>query len=186
MRVIWEASRAGHGSRRRGFTLIEASLTTLIVGVGILAMVQLFATCSRQNRDANQETTAMLLVGNIQETMNALPLVDPVYGSSHFGPEPGETLATYNDIDDFDGSSFNPPIDAERKPLPQLSQYTQVISVMPVYANQLDVNTNESAPSIVKGTYTGAVRVRVKILYRPAPALPAGEVYRASWIRVDK
>lgn len=185
MQVVWGKSRFRRRRRGRGgFTLVEASLTTLIVGVGILSMMELFGACTRQNQSANQQTTAMFLVGNIQETMESLPIVDPVVGSSHFGPEPGESLATYNDVDDFDGSSFNPPIDATRHTLPQLSQYTQVVTVMPVYVNQLNANTDESAPSIAKGTYTGAVRVRVKILYKRTPGSPASEVYRASWIRL--
>src|SRR4051812_43935980 len=43
----------------RGFTLIETALATIIVGVGIVASMQLFATCSVQNRVSNQMTAAM-------------------------------------------------------------------------------------------------------------------------------
>jgi type II secretory pathway pseudopilin PulG len=171
---------------RRGFTLIEAALTTLIVGTGILSMMMLFANCTQQNATATQMTTAMLLASHIQEAMAALPFNDPVFGSSNFGPEPGETLQTYNDVDDFDGSRFNPPIDATRQSIPDAAQYTQVVSVVPVYSNQLSSNTNESSPSITKSTYTGAVRVRVKILYQRIPGMPVTEVYRTSWIRVDR
>ena len=169
----------------RGFTLAEAALTTVIVGLGILSMIELFATCTIQNAAGARMTTAMLLTSHIQEAMAGLPFNDPLTSSSHFGPEPGETLATFNDVDDFDGSRFNPPIDATRQRLPLQQQYTQVVSVMPVYTNQLSANTNESAPTISKTTYTGAVRVRVKILYQRTPADPAAEVYRASWIRTD-
>ena len=170
---------------RGGFTIIEAALTTVIVGLGILSMTELFAACTSQNTAANRMTAAMLLTSHIQECMAGLPFNDP-FNPSHFGPEAGETLATYNDIDDFDGSRFNPPIDATRQPLPNQSQYTQLISVMPVYTNQLNVNTNEATPTITKTTYTGAVRVRVKILYQRTPADPATEIYRASWIRLDR
>ena len=170
----------------RGFTLAEAALTTVIVGLGILSMIELFANCTAQNAAAARMTTAMLLTSHIQEAMAGLPFNDPFFGSSHFGPEPGETLATYNDVDDFDGSRFNPPIDSTRQALPLQQQYTQVVSVMPVYTNQLSANTSESAPTISKSTYTGAVRVRVKILYQRTPADPATEVYRADWIRLDR
>ena len=170
----------------RGFTLAEAALTTVIVGLGILSMIELFANCTAQNSAAARMTTAMLLTSHIQEAMAGLPFNDPFTGSGHFGPEAGETLATYNDVDDFDGARFNPPIDATRQSLPLQQQYTQVVSVMPVYTNQLSANTNESAPTISKSTYTGAVRVRVKILYQRTPADPATEVYRADWIRLDR
>ena len=166
--------------------MIEIALTIVIIGAGILSMMQLFGTCTVQNADAAQMTTAMLLASHIQETMAGLPFNDPITASSHFGPEPGETLATFNDVDDFDGSRFNPPIDATRQPIPALARYTQVVSVMPVYANQLSSNTDEAAPSIPKATYTGAVRVRVRILYQQTQRAAVTEVYRTSWIRMDR
>src|SRR5689334_21197888 len=55
--------------KRRGFTLIEAALTTFIIGTAVLATVQLFAACTQQNSVAAQGTTAMLLASHIQETM---------------------------------------------------------------------------------------------------------------------
>jgi len=172
-------------SRHRGFTLIEAALTTVIVGLAILSMMELFESCTRQNKNGAQMTTAMLLANHIQEAMAGLPFNDPFSSSSHFGPETGETLTTFNDVDDFDGSTFNPPIDAMRQSIPAQAQYTQVVSVVPVLVNQLSSNTNEAAPTIAKGTYTGAVRARVRILYRQKPTDIVQEVYRVSWIRTD-
>ena len=66
------------------------------------------------------------------------------------------------------------------------SQYTQVISVMPVSPAQLSVNSNEAAPSMSKATYTGAVRVRVHIFYRRTPTMKASEVYSTDWIVLDR
>jgi prepilin-type N-terminal cleavage/methylation domain-containing protein len=172
-------------TRRRGFTLIEASLATVIIGVGVLSMMQLFTACTRQNVAASNMTTAMLLAENIQETMAGVSFSDPAYGKTYFGPEPGQTLPSYDDIDDFDGKTFNPPIDSTRTAIPSLSQYSQVISVWPVYANQLSANSNTASPDISQTTYTGAARVTVRILHAQNPAETPTEVYRTSWIRVD-
>lgn len=169
--------------RRRGFTLIEAALTTFIIGTAVLATVQLFAACTQQNATAAQGTTAMLLASHIQETMAGLPVMDPAYANTYFGPEPGETLPIFNDVDDFDGSSLNPPIDSTRTKIPQLSQYTQVVTVLPVLANRLSANSNPAALDLPKSTYTGAVRVQVRIMYQRTPASPSVEVYRTSWLR---
>ena len=172
--------------RQRGFTLLETALTIVIVGTGIMSMLRLFAACTSQNSSAAKMTTAMLLVSHIQELTSNLPFDDPFTGSSHFGPEAGETLATFNDVDDFDGSSFTPPIDSTRQPILEQAQYTQVVSVVPILTTQLNSNTIDSAPTISKGTYTGAVRIRVKILYRRYPGDAPSEVYRASWVRLDR
>lgn len=178
------STQCHRSARRKGFTLIETALATLIVGVGVVATMRLFASCSIQNRESAELSTAMMLATNIQEATGGLSFADPGV-PNHFGPETGESLGTYDDVDDFDGASYNPPIDSLRQQITSLGQYTQVVSVWPINPSQLSSNSNESSPSIPKTTYTGAVRVRVRILYRAEPADVAGEVYRASWVRVN-
>jgi prepilin-type N-terminal cleavage/methylation domain-containing protein len=169
----------------RGFTLIECSLAMIIVGVGVVASIRLFSACTHENRASNQMTTAMLLASHVREAMVGMSFNDPISGKSNFGFEAGETLNSFDDIDDFDGQTFNPPIDSTRAPVTSLGQYTQVVSVVPVFPNKLNSNTNDTAPEISKTTYTGAARVRVRITYQARPTDPPSEVYRASWIRLD-
>lgn len=169
--------------RRRGFTLIEAALATVIVGVGITSLMALVGALTDQNRAAAQATTAMLLASHVQEAMEGLSFNDPAYASTYFGPEPGETLASFDDVDDFDGQSINPPIDAARQPIAALSQYTQVVTVLPVYANKLNSNLNPASLDFAKTAYTGAVRVTVRVTYMRVPGMTPQEVYRTSWIR---
>ena len=170
---------------QRGFTLLEAALTTVIVGMGIVSIMRLFAVCTGANATAAEMTTALMLAGHIQEATQGLAFNDPASGRGVFGPESDESLATYDDLDDFDLHSFNPPIDALRTPLGDLAQYTQVVSVMPVYPDMPSANDNELIPELPKTAYTGAVRVRVRILFRARPTDVAQEVYRASWMRLD-
>jgi hypothetical protein len=162
---------------------MEAALATIIVGVGITAMMALVGALTGQNATATKMTTAMLLASHVQECMEGLSFNDPAYASAYFGPEPGEMLASFNDVDDFDGQSLSPPIDAARQPIAALSQYTQVVTVLPVFANKLNTNTNPLSLDLPKTAYTGAVRVMVRVLYKRHPSVPAEEVYRTSWIR---
>jgi type II secretory pathway pseudopilin PulG len=177
---------------RRGFTLIEAGLATVIVGVGLVATFRLFAACTQQTSASNRMTSARMLAENVHEAMIGLLFNDPGTGSTTFGPETGETLATYDDVDDFNGPttgtgmSFNPPIDSQRNRLDDLGKFTQLVTVWPVYLNNLETNTN--APDTVdlsQTTYTGAVRIRVRVLHQGSPNEQPVELYRQSWIRVD-
>ena len=77
--------------RARGFTLQEASLAIIIVGIAFVASMELFGACTRENQHAARVTTAQFLAANIQEMTAALPLKDPFYAASNFGPEPGES-----------------------------------------------------------------------------------------------
>lgn len=157
----------------------------IIIGVGVVASIRLFTACAQENRAANQMTTAMLLAAHVREAMVQMPFNDPISGRSNFGYEAGETLNSFDDVDDFDGQTFNPPIDSLRQAITSMSQYSQVVSVVPVFPNKLNSNTNDSAPEISKTTYTGAVRVRVRVLYRAKSTDTPAEVYRASWVRLD-
>ncbi|HRK31656.1 MAG TPA: hypothetical protein PLD59_11305 [Tepidisphaeraceae bacterium] len=173
-------------SARRGFTLIEAALATIIVGTGVLAAVELFGVCAKQNMHGTHSTVAIMLSTNVQEAMGLLSFRDPQLGGATFGPETGETLASYDDLDDFNNLTLSPPIDANRQPIAELGQYSQLITVRPVYPNQLSSNSNDASPTISTSTDTGAMRVRVRVMYRPSPNVPAEEVFERSWVRLDR
>src|SRR5215218_4377294 len=88
-----------HNVACRGFTLMEASLAVLIVGVGFLAVMELFGTCTTENQRSAQLTTAQMLSANIQEMMGGLAFKDPYYSTTTWGAESGEALTTFNDVD---------------------------------------------------------------------------------------
>jgi hypothetical protein len=165
---------------------MEAALATVIVGTGVVAAAQLFGACSQQNMQGSRATVAMMLVNNIQETTANMTFSDPQLGRLVYGPETGETIATFDDLDDFNNQTFNPPLNALRQPIPEMSQYTQSVTVRPVYPEQLSSNNNDANPTISTSTYTGAVRVRVRVTYRPTPQATPQTVYQRSWIRLDR
>ena len=178
------------GPGRRGFTLTEALLATVIVGVGVLSSLNLFWACTDASTKAGQTTTGRTLAENIREAMASLTFYDPVSAGTMWGPEPGEILSSYDDVDDFDGSdfkgtTFNPPIDAMRQPIPALTQYSQLVTVMPVNPDDPGSNEDENKPTLPKGAYTGAVRVRVRVYFQQSPTSAKSEVYQASWLRVN-
>ena len=169
----------------RGFTLMESTLAVVIVAFGFLATMELFATCTAENQRSAQVTTAQMLTTNVQELTTGLAFKDPYYATARIGAEPGESRATYNDVDDFDGFVSCPPIDATRAPIPELGQYTQYVQVMAIDPNRPGANHNYQNPELPLGTYTGAVRVRVVIEYRRSPSDQPVEVLRSSWVRLD-
>jgi hypothetical protein len=155
-------------------------MTTAIVGFGIMATMSLFATCAVQNATATHMSVAMMLANNVQEAMANLAFSDPIMGKSTFGPEGGETLSTFDDVDDFDGQSFNPPIDGLRGNINDMSQYTQIVTVDPVDPNQLTL----TLPKTI--TNRTVMRIRTRIMYRRSPAEPQEEIYRTDWVRGEK
>jgi type II secretory pathway pseudopilin PulG len=132
MRYVFPIRRAPRLPRRRGFTLIEAATTTVIIGVGCVAMLQLLGAGTMANHQGTESTVALNLAGNVREAMAGLAFTD-VTSPTHWGPEAGEAVVKqYNDLDDFDGWSSAPstPIDAKRDRLPtEYAAWSQQVKV---------------------------------------------------------
>lgn len=158
---------------RRGFTLIEASLTTVIIGTGVLAIIQAQTAYHIKNEHAVRSNTGHLLANEIRELTYGLPHHDPVTGEANYGPEAGELAITdYDDLDDFAGVvtagigagiTLNPPINAAGVALPDMGRWTQVIKVGNLYIDQ--INIQDSAMDLIPLGSTDVMRVSVTVFY---------------------
>jgi type II secretory pathway pseudopilin PulG len=208
IRATTPAGKASRGLRRRAFTLIETTLTTIIVGLAITSLVKLVLTSTQQNRYTQRLTIGCLLAENCREMMANLPFCDPNQATQVFGPESGETLATYDDVDDFgspvDGaigfdSTIRPDlpagspvgvVDAARRVITatiggvqqvpaEWVNWRQQIAVDPVDPNNL--NIVQPKPN----TARTCVRVTVTISYRPPGDTAWQNVTQLSWIKTQ-
>ncbi len=183
-------------SRRRGFTLIEAALTTVIVGTGVLAIVAAQQAFLQKNEWAVRSAMGMMLANEVRELTLSLPMHDPITNKTTMGPETGENNVTqYDDLDDFagvvningfgggitfmdqseitalglSGPSYQPgPINGLRQVIPNMKGWRQVVTVENVLPG--NISTSLTQPL---GT-TDLMRVQVVTLYKKASA-PANE-----------
>ena len=176
-------------SRRRGaagFTLIEAALTTVIVGTGILAMVSAQQAYHIKNQWAARTGTGQMLANEIRELTLSMPHHDPITGSDNLGPEANEaSVADWDDLDDFagtvsaerfgSGTTFNAPINGLRLQIADLDQWQQVVRV----ENVLPDNINN--PTTVALGTTDMVRMTVVVQYQP-PGGAWETVTEMSWV----
>ena len=160
-------------TRHAGFTLIETALATVVIGTGFVSALALFGACTQQTALAERRTAAMLLALNVQEAMATAAFADAA-DATHFGPEPGELLGGYDDLDDFDGLAARPPIDAVRRPVEELGRFEQVVAVT---AADPDRPAAASAGEPCR-------RVSVTVRYH-ADAGPI-DVYELTWLRMRR
>lgn len=167
----------------RGFTLIEAALVTVIVGVGVLSIVQAEQAYHQQNDLSGRMGTALLLANEIRELTMGLPQRDPISGGAAWGPEAGEnSVADYDDLDDFDGANgagttFSPPIDALRQSLSNLPGWSQIVTVQ----NVLDGNVSSAV--VAPDGSTSMMRITCRVLYQAPGQASATEITRLTWLR---
>jgi hypothetical protein len=123
--------RARRCNRWRGFTLIEASLTTVIVGVGFVGMLQLFAVGTMANVRAAETTTAMNLARSVRELSLKTPFAA---------------------LTGMNGQSHMPPIDSRGQPLNGFSNWRQTIRVQPVDPDRVTLDIADASPSALRIT----------------------------------
>lgn len=127
-----------HGA---GFTLIETAMATVIIGVGVVAMVDAQEAFTRSTLWSSHATTGTFLANEIREMARHMSRHDPVNGLwlegetlNGWGPESGEVSVNgYDDLDDLDGlvfgegGDFAGPINAYGEVIPEIGLDGQVI-----------------------------------------------------------
>jgi len=125
-------------------------MAVLLVGIAVAALVAANGSLTRINAAGAELSTAEFLIEQIRELA---------------------ALVDYDDIDDLNNITFNPPITSDQQPLTDFSAYTQQVTVD--YIQQADF-------SAVDPTETSDfVRITVKVL------LNSKEISSASWIRAN-
>jgi len=139
----------------RAFTLIEAALATVIVGVGVLAAIEAHTSFLQKNAWSTNTSTATFLANELREMTRRFPRHDEYDGGLYFedpddhtgfqgwGPEPNEelidpdTLAItgfdFDDLDDFDGALFG----SATTTLPFTTRYDGPIDALGQPINQM-------------------------------------------------
>jgi prepilin-type N-terminal cleavage/methylation domain-containing protein len=154
--------------KSNGFSLIEVMFAVLLVGLAIAAIVGANAAFTKANGAGADISTAEFLLEQIKELTATVAVVDPETETATFGAEEG-SVGLYDDLDDFDGASFSPPIGADRTGLTDFGAFTQQVTVQNVSASDFE--------SVVADHSSDFVRVSVKVL------LNSKEISSASWIR---
>jgi hypothetical protein len=121
MRLPFLTTRRTNRAKRArpAFTLMETALATVIIGVGVLALIDAQQAFMRSNDWSTHSATGTYLANEIRELTRRLPKHDPVTSlwlqtqggttTVHgWGPDAGETeVDDFDDVDDFDGISFH-------------------------------------------------------------------------------
>jgi Tfp pilus assembly protein PilV len=153
---------------RRGFTLVEAALTMVIVGTGVMALLQLLAAGTMSNSTAAELTTAVNLANNVHEIAVSLPFTSATNPTSTtFKDSGGPKNYTY--LWDMNGDTYSPPLDIQRNPITTYSNWSQVVTI-----NSVDpTNLTAARPNSVT---LPTARLTVVILHH------GKTVYQTSWL----
>jgi prepilin-type N-terminal cleavage/methylation domain-containing protein len=140
---------------KSGFTFVEVLIAILLVGLAIASLMAANRAFTMANDAGTDLSTAEFLIEQIKELTALLPVVEPGTPESAvdvFGPDPGETLAIYDDLNDFDGANFSPPINADRTVLIDYATFSQQVTVENVSASNFEQVVDPVRSSFVRVT----------------------------------
>jgi Tfp pilus assembly protein PilV len=131
--------------RRGGFTLIEAAMTTVIIGMGVMAMMQLIASGTMNNIQSFEMTTGVNAAKAIREVTLQKTMA--------------QILAMNN-------TTHDPPWDSRSQSIATLAGWQQSIKVQAVNPDNLTQNITDTDPS--------AVRITVSVTHNGEKAAELG------------
>ena len=117
-------------SGRGGFTLIEALIATIIVGLGITALLMASKSGTQVNASARGITHAINLGQEVREWTLKLPFQDPETPENPPGPDEAEDPQTFvDDLDDLASVTYSPPRNASGQAIADMSDWSQQITL---------------------------------------------------------
>ena len=174
-RRLAPGARTARKGFRRGFTLIEAAMVTVIIGIGVVGMLELLAAGTMSNTKGTELTTAINLANNVREISLGLAFADPQQPTVWNTKE--ATIKDYDDIKDLDGENWCPPRDVRKQQILGYDTWRQKIKVETVSQN------NVGGLALPNDPNEPTARITVTI-QRGSDAAKAVDVYTMSWLAV--
>ncbi len=136
--------------KRDGFTLIEILFAIILVGLAVVGLLASNISFTQANSVGTNLSTAEFLIEQIRELT---------------------IMEDYENLYDFDGATFNPPINANGEELDAFGEFTQQITVENV--------SNTNFENVVADYTSSFVRITVRAL------LNSREISSVSWMRAQ-
>jgi len=151
----------------KGFTLIEAAIAVIIIGLGVTALMAVSGSCTRVASGSTRLSHAIFLAQAIREWTLSLPFVDPDELETYDPPGPNlsDPQGSADDLDDLMDATFDPPVDGVGQVLAGYPGWSQNVSL--AWVHPVDLSPMQPGTS-------NAVAVEATINFHGQPVFNAG------------
>jgi hypothetical protein len=140
-------------------TLVEVTVSTLIVGAMAVASLNALGAATRSSVDAGKRGIATTLATDLMTEILEADYVEPGSGEV-FGPEANEEAegnrSLFDDVDDYDGWQASPPQDKDGNPLANRTGWRRQVTV-----EHVDIDDLENA--VLPSDSRGVKRITVEV-----------------------
>jgi len=162
---------------RRSFTLVEAVISTVLVGIMLVAAINTLGATAVSKRNIEHQALGYTLAADLMAEILSQAYEEPD-DKPEFGRESSESSGDredWDDVDDYDGWSATPPETKDEVELDGYDQWTRSVEV----AFVKPTNLNEL------GASTGVKRITVTVAHNTVPVAELVTIRTAAW-PVDK
>ncbi len=162
------------GMPRRSFTLVEAVISIVLVGVMLVAAINTLGATAVSKRSIEQQMLGDSLAQDLMAEILNEAYEEPD-DAPNFGRESGEGVGSrvsWDDVDDYAGWSKSPPKAKDDTVLSGFDAWTRSVEV--VWVKPADLNT-------VTGTKTGVKRISVTVSRNDSPATELVAIRTQAW-----
>lgn len=142
---------------RRGLNLVEVVISTMLVSITLIGAMQCVGAAFRSRGGTGDSISADQLadqmLSEILEQEYEEPDATPLFGPE--SPEVSSSRAAWDDVDDYQNWTANPPQDRSGAVLPNLTGWQRDVLVELVDPNN---------PAVVVGSDQGVKRITVTVL----------------------
>lgn len=165
---------------RRGLSLIEVIVSTMLVALILAGATRMLAAAVRGEAVAARKLRATMLAEDLMGEIMQQSYAEPD-GAPLFGPEAGEGSATagprtlWDDVDDYTGWNVSPPQARAGTPLPDVAGYRTAVEVRQV--DPADLST-----TLADAVDRGVKRVTVTVSFDGQTLATLVGVQTRAWI----
>ena len=114
---------ARRNNQQAGATLIELIITIIIISIALVGILSIVNLSIKHSADPLVQQQAIAIAESYLEEVLLLPVIDPD------GSNAGESRATFDNVEDYDGLSDTGATDQNGNAISGLENYTITVSV---------------------------------------------------------
>lgn len=137
-------SRRARGRAQRAFGMLEAMISSAIVGLLLVAVLNSVGASAMSQQRTAEARRGQLLASALMSEILQQAFTEPT-DAPMFGREAGESLRSQlDDVDDYNGYSTSPPVDRGGAAIAGADGWTQSVTVAWAKAGAFDQTGNSS------------------------------------------
>ena len=132
--------------RSGGFTLAEVLMATVVMGVGMAAIMGALRSGTQINAGASDMSQGVFLAQELRECMGNLPFSDTDQEHQENPPGLDEASISYaDDLDDYNHQTFCPPVNSMGDLLANMSRWSQTVDITWKNDNNIAAGVSDGA-----------------------------------------